>query len=281
MGTLDDPRHPRHQPPPGSGVAPRDQSGDWLVVHRPGLRIQHVRFIQFELSGGHAGQESGDVDSPRSLGRPASDSPHGELAVQRDRNGGQSARGRNIRRQRHLRVLVRRQGSDDCRSRLRGRTRLELVDQVCGHRRPGHCQSARELHHADLHRDFVAAGTDAERLPASRVQRGRKRQEGPRRHHELDISGQRHRHELPVLAIRPHRAQPSGSPVSGERVPVRQRVDDRSVHRHHGQPVCEVPDDQHVPARRGDLLGQRVLGEDGLAAAHVAGRRGGSPGFAV
>jgi hypothetical protein len=31
----------------------------------------------------------------------------------------------------------------------------------------------------------------------------------------------------------------------------------------HGQPLREVPDDQHVPARRGDLLGERVLGEDG------------------
>ena len=42
---------------------------------------------------------------------------------------------------------------------------------------------------------------------------------------------------------------------------------------------CQTTND--VPARRRDLLGQRVLGQDGVAAAHDAGRRDRSSGIAV
>ena len=45
--------------------------------------------------------------------------------------------------------------------------------------------------------------------------------------------------------------------------------------------LCEVPGDQYLPARRRDLLGQRVLGEDGVAPAHDSGRLDRSSGFAV
>jgi hypothetical protein len=58
--------------------------------------------------------------------------------------------------------------------------------------------------------------------------------------------------------------------------PFREHLDDRSVHAHHQQPICELCDDQYVRVRRGDLLGQRVLGQNGVAAAHSTGRQRGS-----
>ena len=142
-------------------------------------------------------------------------------------------------------------------------------------------QSAGRRHHADLHRNLVAAGTPAERLPQPRLQSGRERQEGVRRHDAVDCGRRRHQHELPVLAAGPHRAQPPGPPVRRRRVPVRQRVDDGSVHRQDRQPLRQVHGHQHVSACGGDLLGQRVLGEGRLAAAHRSGGEEGSAGLAV
>ena len=66
----------------------------------------------------------------------------------------------------------------------------------------------------------------------------------------------------------PHRAQPPGPPLRRRRVPVRQRDDHRPDHRQARQPARRVRGDRHLPARGGDLLGERVLGEGGFAAAH-------------
>ena len=52
------------------------------------------------------------------------------------------------------------------------------------------------------------------------------------------------------------------------RLPVRQRDDDRPVYGQDGQPLCALRSHRHLPAGGRDLLGQRVLGEDGVAAAH-------------
>ena len=54
----------------------------------------------------------------------------------------------------------------------------------------------------------VAAGTLAQRLPPPRLQRVRERQEGVRRPDAVDRRGQRHQHELPLLA---DRAAPSAT----------------------------------------------------------------------
>ena len=86
-------------------------------------------------------------------------------------------------------------------------------------------QPAGRRHQAHLHRDLVAARTPAERLPPPRLQRGRERQEGVRRPHAVDRRRQRHQHELPLLAARPHRAQPPGPPLPRRPLPVRQRDD--------------------------------------------------------
>ena len=55
----------------------------------------------------------------------------------------------------------------------------------------------------------------------------------------------------------------------------------RPDHRQHRQPLQALPADQHLPARRGDLLGERVLGEVGVAAAHRPRRLARSAGLAV
>ena len=47
------------------------------------------------------------------------------------------------------------------------------------------------------------------------------------------------------------------------------------------QPLRELREDEHLPARRGDLLGERVLGEVGVAPAHDAGRHTRPAGFAL
>ena len=111
-------------------------------------------------------------------------------------------------------------------------------------------QPAAQLRHADLYGNLVATRTVAERLSLSRVQRRRKRQKGPRWHHELDLRRQWHQHELPVLAVRPHGAQPAGSPLPGEPVPVRQR--DRRPIRIPGRPTAVMRSARRpTPARSG------------------------------
>ena len=72
----------------------------------------------------------------------------------------------------------------------------------------GNRQPAGRRHQAHLHRDLLAAGPAAERLPPPRLQRGRERQEGVRRPHAVDRRGRRHQHELPLLA---DRAAPSAT----------------------------------------------------------------------
>ncbi len=62
------------------------------------------------------------------------------------------------------------------RAGIRGDSRLQLVPALCDERRFRHAQSARRRRHQDLHRNVVATGAHAQRLHASRVQPGRKRQ---------------------------------------------------------------------------------------------------------
>ena len=138
-----------------------------------------------------------------------------------------------------------------------------------------------QLHHADLYGDLVATRTVAERLPHlgfNEDESGRKVLDGIMNwisagsgismNYRFSQSGRTERNRQDHL-------------LPGEPVPVRQRVDDRSVHRQDRQPLCEVPVDQHLPVRRRDLFGERVLGEVGVALAHDAGRLDRSAGFAV
>ena len=81
--------------------------------------------------------------------------------------------GTSIRRQRHLRVFVHRQGSDGERPGLRGRPRLERVPALRDEGRCRHCESAGRRRHADLHRSLgrsrvacsTTSGTSASTRP--------------------------------------------------------------------------------------------------------------------
>ena len=82
------------------------------------------------------------------------------------------ARRHVIRGQRHLRVFLHRQGSNGERPRLRGHPRLERVPEIRDQGRCRHGQSDGRRHYADLHRNLVAAGASAQRLPKPGLQSG-------------------------------------------------------------------------------------------------------------
>ena len=202
------------------------------------------------------------------------------LELQRGRNGNQP-RGREFRGERHLRVRVHGQGPEGARPGLRRGAGLDGVPALRKARRLWQPQSAGPAHQARLHRDLVATRASSQRFPAPRVQRNRKREEGLRRPHAVDRRGQRHQHELSLLAVRAYRAQPPAASVHRRPVPVRERDDVRSDHPEDRQPLRQLPEDRHLPAGHGNLLGERILGEVRLAAAHDPGRHQGPAGFAV
>lgn len=66
---------------------------------------------------------------------------------------------------------------------------------------------------------------DFRKLGFNEDDRGRVGKKGFRRPHAVDRSGKRHRDELPLLAIRPHRAQSPGPSIRRKSLPVCQRED--------------------------------------------------------
>jgi hypothetical protein len=97
------------------------------------------------------------------------------------------------------------------------------------------------------------------------LQPGGDRAESVRRPHAMDRGRRRHQHEPALLQPGAHRAQPPGPPLRGRRVPVRERAHHRPHHGQDGGPLRQVHAEQHLPVRGRDLVGQRVLGEGGLA----------------
>ena len=130
------------------------------------------------------------------------------------------------------------EGSDRQRRRLRRGARLQRLPAV----RDKATMPARPNPLAgDVTRIYtevrVAARPHAERLPQSRLQSGRERQDRLRRHAAVDRGRRRHQHELPLLAAGTHPAQPAGSALRRGPVPVRQPDDHRSDHGQDGGPL--------------------------------------------
>ena len=134
-----------------------------------------------------------------------------------------------FRRQRHLRVLVHREGPDavtasglavvrDFNAFLRYATRTTSARPI---RWPATLRGSTP-------KSPRSRAACPERLHASRVQPGRVRQEGVRRHAAMDRGRRRAQHELPLVADLAHESQSPGSAVSRGLVPVRQPDDVRS-----------------------------------------------------
>ena len=113
------------------------------------------------------------------------------------------------------------------------------------------------------------------------VQSGRKRETGLRRHAAVDRGGRRHQHELPLVAARANRAQPSGPPFCRGTFSLRERFDHRPNHWQNGQPLCKVRVDSHLSIRHGDFFGERVLGEGCFADDDRSDGQEGSAGLSL
>ena len=252
----------------------------WQLDHRALLRIHRDlrrRDVHAELCRRHCRQDESQTHAPRAPERPARSPARIGMGLHERGRDGDQARGRRqlrrqLHRQRHLRVQLYGQGPDCQRPRLRRGARLECVAALRREGRLRHRQSAGRRRAAHLYRDLVAAGPLPQRLHPPRLQPSRERQEGVRRNDAVDQRRQRAESELPLLAAQPHRAQSPGPSVRREPLPVRQRRDDRSVHRQDRQPLRALRTDRDLPARGRNLFGQRVLGQDGVAAAHHTGR---------
>ena len=230
MGGHRQPRQPRLQLDrelPGRAQSRR------LDYHRPVLRVHRGGrgdcVGRVELRGGDAGQDQGDADPSRPSQRRAANRSGVRLELQRGWDCDQPG-GIELHRERHLRVRLHRERPQAQRAGFCRRARLDGVPALRKARRLQQSQSARPARQARVYGDLVAAGPHAERLPAPRVQRDRKRQEGLRRPHAMDRRGQRHQHELPLLAVQPYRAQPPEPFVHRRPLPVRERDDARSDH---------------------------------------------------
>ena len=93
--------------------------------------------------------------------------------------------GRQLRQQRHLRILVHGEEPDGQRHRLCRDPRFHDLAQVRGEGRLHHRQSARGRRDPDLHHHPFAAGAHAQRLPHARLQCIGRQPEGVRRHLQL------------------------------------------------------------------------------------------------
>ena len=154
----------RHQTTPNSisTITFRSRrTPDGSSITGPGVRVHREpgRVVHAQLSGRHAGPVARAKLTHRVKlnDTPQRGSGRG-LEVQRRRHARSACcRRALVRRQRHLRVHLHRQGSDGERPRLRRRARLERVPAVRDEGRRRHGESAGRRRHAHLHRDLVAA----------------------------------------------------------------------------------------------------------------------------